>query len=119
MQAVTVLATSFARPAKFNLGKYWKESTAQLQQGRQSYEVTLLLDAQAARSMSRWMDAVPVESGAAKLPEGWAALRVSFENEEHARFVTLGFGPGAKIMEPKQLRERVLADARAIAGQSS
>jgi predicted DNA-binding transcriptional regulator YafY len=119
MQTVTVLATSFERPAKFNLGEYWRESTAQLQQTRQSYEVTLLLDAQAVRSMSRWMDAMPVESGTAKIPEGWAALRVRFENEEQARFVTLGFGPRAKVMEPKQLRERVLADARAVAGQSA
>jgi len=118
MQAVTVLATSFERPAKFNLGAYWRESTAQLQQARQSYEVTLLLDPQAARSMSRWMDAVPVESRAAKIPEGWATLRVRFENEEQARFVTLGFGPRAKVLEPKQLRERILADARAVTGES-
>jgi predicted DNA-binding transcriptional regulator YafY len=118
MQAATVLAKSFERPAKFNLGVYWRESTAQLQQARQSYEVTLLLDAHAARSMSRWMDAVPVKSGAAKIREGWAALRMGFENEEQARFVTLGFGPRAKVMEPKELRERVLADARAVAEQS-
>lgn len=116
MQTVTLLATSFERPAKFNLGSYWKESTEQLQQVRQSYEVTLLLDPQATRSISRWMDAVPAESGAEKIPEGWAALRVGFENEEQARFVTLGFGPRAKVLKPNQLRERVLADARAIAG---
>lgn len=116
MQGVTVLATSFERPAKFNLSRYWKESTAQLQFARQSYEVTLLLDPQAVRSMSRWMDSVPVEGGTAKVPEGWATLRVRFENEEQARFVTLGFGPRAKVLEPEPLRERVLADARAVAG---
>ncbi|GGG63718.1 helix-turn-helix transcriptional regulator [Edaphobacter dinghuensis] len=115
MQAVTVLATSFERPAKFSLGAYWSESTAQLQQARQSYEVTLLLDPQAARSIGQWMHAVPVKPGATKLPEGWSALRVGFENEHQARFVTLGFGPKARVLEPKQLRERVLADARAIA----
>lgn len=116
MQTVTLLTTSFERPAKFNLGSYWKESTEQLQQVRQSYEVTLLLDPQAARSISRWMDAMPVESEAEKIPEGWTALRVGFENEEQARFVTLGFGPKAKVLKPNQLRERVLADARAITG---
>ena len=118
MQTVTVLATSFERPAKFNLGSYWKESTAQLQQARQSYEVTLLLDPQAARSIRRWMDAVPVESRTEKIPEGWVALRVGFENEEQARFVTLGFGPSARVWKPNQLRERILADARAIAGST-
>lgn len=118
MQTVTVLATTFERPAKFSLSEYWKQSTEQLQQTRQSYEVTLLLDPQAARSISRWMQAVPAESGAEKIPEGWAALRMGFENEEQARFVTLGFGPRAKVLKPNQLRERILADARAIAGQS-
>jgi predicted DNA-binding transcriptional regulator YafY len=116
MQTVTVLATSFERPAKFSLSEYWRESTAQLQQRRQSYEVTFLLDPKAAGSMRRWMDTVPVESGTAKMPEGWVALRVGFENEDQARFVTLGFGPRARIMQPTELRERVLADARAIAG---
>lgn len=115
MRAVTVLATSFKRPAKFSLAAYWKESTEQLQQARQNYEVTLMLDPRAARSLSEWIEAVPVEDGTAKLPEGWAAVRVGFENEEQARFVTLGFGPRARVMEPKRLRERVLADARAVA----
>lgn len=117
MQAVTVLAVSFERPAKFNLAAYWKESTAQLQQARQNYEVTLLLDQQAARSMSQWMDAMPVKSSA-KIPDGWAAVRVGFENENQARFVVLGFGPRARVMEPEEFRERILADARAVAGQS-
>jgi predicted DNA-binding transcriptional regulator YafY len=64
------------------------------------------------------MVAVPVESGTAT-PEGWAALQVGFENEEQARFVTLGFGPKAIVIEPKELRERLMADARAIAGLSA
>lgn len=119
MQSVTVLAISFERPAKFNLGAYWKESTAQLQQARQSYEVTLLLDVQAAASISRWVEVVPSKHRAVKVPEGWATLRVRFENEEQARFVTLGFGPRAKVLEPEPLRERVLADARTVAGQSA
>lgn len=118
MQTVTLLAASFERPAKFNLAAYWKESTQQLQQTRQSYEVTMLVDPQAARSISRWMHATPVESGA-KMPDGWTALQLSFETEEQARFVALGFGPRVKVMLPEELRQRVLADARALSALSA
>lgn len=118
IRAVTVLATSFKRPARFNLGRYWRESTARLERSRQSYEATLLMAPSAAASLSQWRNAVPAEGAVAKrsVPEGWVALRVGFEGEEQARFVALGFGPRVRVIEPKTLRERVLADARAIAG---
>lgn len=117
MQAVTVLATSFRRPAKFNLGRYWRESTARLEQARRTYEATLLMAPSVASSLSQWRNAVSAEESVAKrlIPEGWLALRVGFEGEEQARFIVLGFGPRVQVVEPETLRERVLADARAIA----
>jgi predicted DNA-binding transcriptional regulator YafY len=117
MRAATVLATSFKRPAKFNLGRYWRESTARLEQARRTYEATLLMAPSAAGSLSQWRNAVSAGQAVAKrlIPEGWVALRVGFEGEEHARFVVLGFGPRVQVVEPEALRERVLADARAIA----
>ena len=121
MRTVTVLATSFKRPAKFDLGKYWRESTARLEQARQTYEVTLMMAPSAATSLSQWRNAASAEGAVAKrlIPEGWVALRVGFEGEEQARFIILGFGPKVRVLEPEALRERVLADARAIAGTAS
>jgi predicted DNA-binding transcriptional regulator YafY len=44
-------------------------------------------------------------------------LRVEFEAEAEARFIVLGFGSSAEVVEPMELRQWVQAEARAITGQ--
>ena len=41
-------------------------------------------------------------------------LNVRFEDEEQARFLILGFGPRVCVLEPASLRERILAEAKAV-----
>lgn len=116
MTALTLLAVPCERPAHFDLAAYWKQSTAQLEQQRQSYEATLLLDAQAVRRVAEWWITSPADDGS-PAPDGWRKLRIRFESEEQARFVALGFGPGAQVIAPAALRDRVLADANAVAAR--
>jgi predicted DNA-binding transcriptional regulator YafY len=117
MEHVTPLAITFRRPARFDLAAYWKASTAKLDMQRKSYRAVVSIDPQAAVSLKQWCPAFPVESdrrrGAA---EGWLTLRVEFESEEQARFVIRGMGPKVQALEPAALRERILADARAVVG---
>lgn len=51
MQAVTVLAIGFERPARFNLAGYWKHSTAELEQQRSSFAAILALDPETERRL--------------------------------------------------------------------
>jgi predicted DNA-binding transcriptional regulator YafY len=44
-------------------------------------------------------------------------VRVEFEAEAEARFIVLGFGSCVEVVEPKELRQWVQAEARAMAGQ--
>jgi predicted DNA-binding transcriptional regulator YafY len=113
MQAVTPLATKFRRPRNFKLSAFWKKSTTQLQQQRKPYDAIVELDPQAAQSLRSWCTTSPAEDRE-KCPgrRGWLALHVRFENEEQARFVILGFGPKAQVLEPAALCQRILADAR-------
>src|ERR1700677_4486968 len=54
MEAVTMLASKFERPAKFDLAAHWKESTARLGELRGGFDVTLRLTVGAARRLSEW-----------------------------------------------------------------
>jgi predicted DNA-binding transcriptional regulator YafY len=115
MQDVTALAIGFKRPANFDLAAFWEASTKQLQQQRQHFDAMLALDPQAARSISQWCATSLVRDKKKRTtPEGWLTLRVEFENQEQARFVTLGFGPKAQALAPASLCDRILADASAI-----
>ncbi|MGC1360449.1 MAG: WYL domain-containing protein [Silvibacterium sp.] len=112
MKALTPLAIPCERPAHFYIAAFWKESTAQLERQRRRYEAILLLDPRAARLISEWCEASPVE-GSQEVPQGRLKFRVMFESEEQAHFVALGFGARAQVVSPAALRERIFADASA------
>ncbi|MGH9588328.1 MAG: helix-turn-helix transcriptional regulator [Acidobacteriaceae bacterium] len=114
MKSLTVLAVACKRPASFNLAKFWKQSTAELERSRRSYEVILAMSVSAARRVREWWSADSVQDGA-PVPEGWLKLWVKFDNEEQARFVALGLGPSAVVIAPEALKHSVRADALAVA----
>jgi predicted DNA-binding transcriptional regulator YafY len=118
MESTTMLASGFERPPRFDLAEFWKKSTAEFTQQRRRYAATLSLTADAARKLQGW-SATTVLTGR-KHQEGsgdWTTLRVEFEAEAEARFIVLGFGSSAEVVEPMELRQWVQAEARAITGQ--
>jgi predicted DNA-binding transcriptional regulator YafY len=115
MSAVTPLAISFERPARFNLAKHWKKSVTDLESQIRRYSATLLLSPQAAESLIRWCVATPATTPLLEgTPAGWSAMRVDFESEEQALFVALGMGARVRVMEPEELRQRVAAETKAM-----
>jgi predicted DNA-binding transcriptional regulator YafY len=132
MAAVTVLAGKFERPAQFDLAAYWKQSTAQLDEKRRSFEVDLCVEAGAARKLSEWgfansmkfdpsgrIIAPPAKStmpAAHQAPEGWVRLTASFDSEEIAQLFILGLGARVRVVLPKDFGHRILAEARKLIG---
>jgi len=116
MRAVTPLAISFQRPARFDLAKHWKKSVSELEAQRRRYKATLLLSPQAAESLIRWCVATPAATPVSKdAPAGWIAMHVDFESEEQALFVVLGMGVRARVLEPAALLDRVAGEAMIMA----
>jgi predicted DNA-binding transcriptional regulator YafY len=120
MAGVTVLAATFARPAKFNLAEYWKASTASLKEKRDGFEVTLCLTREAARRVTEWGLAQLSESetaqGAGPAPsQEWVRVKARFDGETEALFVVLGLGTEAKVRAPAAFCARILAEAKGIA----
>lgn len=103
------------RPPDFDLAAHWKASTAQFMESRHRYHATLRLDPNAAARLKTWRMCSPVQAGELPDASGWMTLRVQFEDEEQARFIVLGFGPAADVIDPASLRDRVAADVAVLA----
>jgi len=119
MEAVTVLASRFERPAQFDLAVYWKESTARLEEQRRQFEVTLCVTAGAARRLSEWGATRPAEGPSSEgdrngAPDGWVRLTASFDSEGEAKFIVLGLGSRARVLAPEGFKRRVVEEAQAV-----
>jgi predicted DNA-binding transcriptional regulator YafY len=114
IEEARVLDRPCERPADFDLAAHWKASTARFREGWGRYDAVLRLEPRAARSLATWRSAAAHEP-ARPDPEGWITLRVRFDDEEQARFVALGLGPSVDVVDPEALRDRVAADAAAVA----
>jgi predicted DNA-binding transcriptional regulator YafY len=115
MRAATPLGQTFERPANFKLSAYWETSTAAFQENQRPFDAIVAFDARAARSIRGWCVTSPCDHPSAHtLPGEWEILQIRFEAEDHARFLILGFGPRARVLEPPSLRTLVHAEAAAI-----
>ena len=117
MQRVTVLAVGFERPARFDLVEHWQSSTAELDRKRAGYRVLLSLTDDAARRVRAWCVTKPVSADAAtrKAQAERVVLQVDFDGEREARFIVLGLGSEALVLEPESLRQWVENEAREVA----
>lgn len=115
MEKVTVLATGFKRPPRFDLANYWKKSTAEFEKQRKNYSAILSLTPTAARRLQGWFDCRSIATKGQQYADR-VTLQVELEAEGQARFIVLGLGSGVEVLEPAELRQWVLDEARAVAG---
>jgi predicted DNA-binding transcriptional regulator YafY len=112
MSKVVALAMGFNRPANFDLAAHWNASTAELNRQRTAFRATLAMSDEAVRSLRGWCPLTAADDRwpEAKLPSGWRIFDVEFESASMAQFVSLGFGPRARVLEPEVLRQSVMED---------
>jgi predicted DNA-binding transcriptional regulator YafY len=108
IEKATVLNAPARRPAEFDLAAFWKTSTSEFQQGWRRYEAILRLEPRAASWVSTCRVVSPATTQAD--PDGWVQLKISFENEEEACFVVMGLGARVEVLEPADLRAKVIAE---------
>jgi len=108
IEQATPLAKASKRPKDFNLARYWSETTKRLAESWSTFSVTLRLDARAARWMTTWHSAKVTDGPDEK---GRVTLQLQFDAEEEAKFVVLGLGTRAEVLEPVALREYVFRQA--------
>lgn len=102
--SVRILEEGFDRPSGFDLARYWEEWSTTFEASRPRVEVTIRASELVRRFLPR---DVRAEEG---------LYVVGFENLEEAFRDLLRFGPDAEVLEPPQLRARMAATAREVAG---
>jgi predicted DNA-binding transcriptional regulator YafY len=120
MQDAIVLALQFERPPKFNLARYWKQTTAKLRGQKHTVSATIALSPEAVLTINRWcpMTTLPNHPTQSSLQKDWRVYEVEFENYQQARFVILGLGPRAFPLAPKPLCKEIANDLSQMLKQS-
>ena len=108
MSAVTVLATGFTRPKRFDLEEHWKRSLTELEGKRGGYSTVVAVRQGSAQRLKGWLAAKPAEEAEfAGLEEGWVAMQMNFEDLGQARFMVMGLGTRARVLKPVELRKAI------------
>ena len=108
-----ILEEPSTRPADFDLTVYWERSAAEFREMLPRYYATFL----ASPAVMRWVRyrGWRLEEEA---PEGdRVRLRLRFDVEQEAVQFALSFGGDVEVLEPRELRTKVLAGALAIAAR--
>lgn len=107
-----VLEKSFQRPDSFDLALYWERSTEEFKANLPRYPARLRFQEAALPRLAqqrylKLIHMMPAE-------QGWIEAAAEFNTLESACEILLGYGSLARVMEPLELRDRVLLEAEAM-----
>ena len=111
-----VLDATCNRPADFDLAAYWKSSTAAFLDARRKLSATVRMAPDAAEMIKHWYRPGTVLGPSSPL-DPWVTVQLDFEDENHAAFMVLGFGPRIEVLAPASLRQRVERDLALMLAQ--
>jgi predicted DNA-binding transcriptional regulator YafY len=102
------------RPQNFDLAEFWRESAARFGATLPRYRVVARVRREAVPRLPFAGRFVRVEETGEPDAEGWARVALRFDVEEMAVEYALGFGALLEVLEPAELRQKVVAAARAV-----
>jgi predicted DNA-binding transcriptional regulator YafY len=110
MREAAVMEQPSVSPAGFDLAQYWARSAEEFREKLPRYYATLL----AANEVMRWVRyrGWRVEQETAE--QNAVRVRMRFDAEAEALQFALSFGGDIEVLEPDELRAKVLAGARAV-----
>ncbi|WP_068775960.1 YafY family protein [Paenibacillus sp. FJAT-26967] len=109
------LNETFVRPESFDLAAYWEESTAAFRYNLPRYPARLRLKERTLQRLAAQWYVNVLQSSLAE--DNCLIVEVEFRTLESACEIVLGHGRNIYIIEPPELRQRVLEEVRAIASQ--
>ena len=114
VRSARVLEESFVRPPDFDLAAYWEQSSRDFVAGLPRYPVALQVPVNVLQSIYRVGGRVRVEQISEPDREGFISVQLMFDTEAEACGCVLSFGAGVEIVEPIELRQRVIDLARSV-----
>jgi predicted DNA-binding transcriptional regulator YafY len=112
-----LLPERFERPPDFDVAGFWAESIAAYERELPRIEVTVRIRREELAFLTDVVGRRQAESAlptAAEDADGWLLLTLSYEDLEQASGPMLRLGGHAEVVEPEELRSRVLEAARGI-----
>jgi predicted DNA-binding transcriptional regulator YafY len=109
-----VLDQAATIPLEFDLATYWQQSTTAFKTALPKYVAKFRVAPDAflrLRFAGRFARVGDVEE---KDLDGWVRVSVGFDVEEMAIEYALGFGSKLEVLEPRSLREKVIAAAQDV-----
>jgi predicted DNA-binding transcriptional regulator YafY len=103
-----------ARPEGFDLESYWEQSTDRFKQSLPRYAVKVRVTPRALHRMPYAGRFAKIENVGSSDEEGWVEVLLRFDAEEVACEYVLGFGSQMEILEPRELRDKVVEMAKRV-----
>lgn len=102
------------RPANFDLAAHWEESSQKFRESFPRFYATLRAHPSIVRRLHLARPFARVEEVGEADAQGWRPVRMRFQFAEEVCEFALGFGARVEIVEPPDLRERVLEMAEGV-----
>ena len=115
IQQASILDEPCTRPPGFDLASYWKQSSAEFIANLPRYVVNVRIAQSALARVIHAGRFIQLEQTGPPDADGWLAARMTFDIQEEACGYLLSFGTEIEILEPLELRERVIHLARSLA----
>ena len=117
VQSAELSDETFTRPPAFDLPTFWTEWCASFRAGLLHYPVTLRVSPTALPNLPAVFGEsiqMLIEQAGPPDADGWVTLPLTFEAPEVACARLLGFGAHVEVLEPDDLRERIIQKAEQI-----
>jgi predicted DNA-binding transcriptional regulator YafY len=112
IRAAHMLPEAFERPADFDLAVFWEQSTVTFKSNLPRYFVTVRTTSAFVPHLRNAGYYSHVEQVGEEDAEGRVKVFMRFDVESAARFCLSGFGADVEVLEPQELREKIIAQAR-------
>ena len=96
------------------LAAHWAQSSAQFKANLPRYPATVRVDPAILPRLAYAGKSARIEQIDPPDAEGWLKVFIQFEIEEQACAYVLGFGPRIEVLEPEELREKVINLAEGV-----
>jgi predicted DNA-binding transcriptional regulator YafY len=116
--ALEMLDEEFERPADFDLAEFWQAYLERFRSSMFTGEAVVRFSPDGMRALRHLLTPEVIRAAQRNAgppdEDGWVRTVIPIESVRHARVELLKFGPDAEVLEPVELRERIVASARAI-----
>ena len=114
IQEVKITDQPCVRPADFDLAAFWEESSAKFKTHLPKYIATLRARASVIPRLPYGGRFARIEHVGEPDADGWAKVVMRFQFEEDACEYALSFGTQVEVLEPVELREKIIKMAQDV-----